>query len=443
MRERNSRAIVETAGGLRTFLSALAIFVSGALCFPAAVRAGNFASINLSVTVVDVSIPLFSFSAPFQVSAQDFMTVPIVVDGNGSQITDVSLLFRPAAPPAGAPAVGAAAPRAAVAVSTLSASDISTFQSTGTLFTSSPVGKAYFKGSAILPGSSYAALGAVEYYFSVTLKDPLSSATTTYFVGANGVPVPQQVGLAPLATVYVPRFEQPATSAGRSVVLDNDPIGTNAAVDLPAGALSGPSRIWIEQLNPKDASRVPPSGGMAPVSAYEFDGDVRRFNTPVTITLRYPDIDATPGIVDGTNIDEKSLRVFWWDGFTWRLMGGMVDVVNNTVSVKTSHFSLYGLFPSAPAATPQVYRPLEKVITPNGDGKDDFANFNGLGGSGGTFEIKIFDVTGREIRSIQNLPAQWDGKDGNGRVVENGVYIYQYRTDASSDWVSGMIGVAK
>jgi gliding motility-associated-like protein len=111
------------------------------------------------------------------------------------------------------------------------------------------------------------------------------------------------------------------------------------------------------------------------------------------------------------------------------------------VTAKTNHFSLYALFPVNGAPPAAAYRPLEKVVTPNGDGKNDTANFSGLTGS---YEIKIFDTTGRLVRGIRSpdLP-QWDGMNDNGEKVENGAYIYQYRDESSSSWVSGMLGVAK
>jgi len=108
------------------------------------------------------------------------------------------------------------------------------------------------------------------------------------------------------------------------------------------------------------------------------------------------------------------------------------------VTAKTSHFSLFALFPAGDL-TAQNFRPLEKILTPNGDGINDFAFFSGLSGN---FEIRLFDVTGRKVRTIHDA-AQWDGRDDDGHVVENGTYIYQFHSDISSDWVSGMIGIAR
>jgi len=65
-------------------------------------------------------------------------------------------------------------------------------------------------------------------------------------------------------------------------------------------------------------------------------------------------------------------------------------------------------------------------------------------------ELRIFDLTGRLIRSIQVLNPEaissgwrlvWDGKDGNGNIVFPGVYIYQWREGFAV--TSGAIVVAR
>jgi gliding motility-associated-like protein len=93
------------------------------------------------------------------------------------------------------------------------------------------------------------------------------------------------------------------------------------------------------------------------------------------------------------------------------------------------------LFP-VNSLSPEDYRPAKKIITPNGDGINDEADFSGL-----AEEVKIFDITGRKIRSVSAGTGQWDGKDDDGSVVESGVYIYQFKVDGTL--VSGVIAVAK
>ena len=54
--------------------------------------------------------------------------------------------------------------------------------------------------------------------------------------------------------------------------------------------------------------------------------------------------------------------------------------------------------------------------------------------------VEIFDITGHRIRTMVD-PFEWNGRDDSGKVVESGVYIYQYKVDGER--VSGLIGVAK
>jgi gliding motility-associated-like protein len=90
------------------------------------------------------------------------------------------------------------------------------------------------------------------------------------------------------------------------------------------------------------------------------------------------------------------------------------------------------------------YRPKEKIITPNGDDKNPYASFDGLVGE--DYTISIFDIRGHKVKTIttSSLP-RWDGTDDGGRVVESGVYLYQFKADVngSSKLISGTIVVAK
>lgn len=58
--------------------------------------------------------------------------------------------------------------------------------------------------------------------------------------------------------------------------------------------------------------------------------------------------------------------------------------------------------------------------------------------SGTLYEINIFDVTGRKIRTIKGLATgneqivEWDLKDGSGRTMGSGVYLYRFETKETS-----------
>ena len=91
---------------------------------------------------------------------------------------------------------------------------------------------------------------------------------------------------------------------------------------------------------------------------------------------------------------------------------------------KITHFTYYALFPVKPL-TADDYRPKEKIITPAQiDNKNDFATFDGLGDE---FEIRIYDITGRLVRLLNQTVSsgpKWDGKDGAWKFgSERRVYL--------------------
>ena len=202
---------------------------------------------------------------------------------------------------------------------------------------------------------------------------------------------------------------------------------------FPQGSVAGNVIVSVKRLHPETLS---PMTGQNALAAFDLGPSGMNFNRPVTLTIPYPDADQD-GIVDGTALFEKDLRVFWFDGFDWRNMGGKVDQVANTITANISHFSVYALFSGGPL-TAETVRPKEKIITPNGDGINDFAQF----GISGDFEISIFNVQGSRIRLIQNINV-WDGKLDDGRTAESGVYVYQVRSSQLDKPVSGTIGVAR
>ncbi len=106
------------------------------------------------------------------------------------------------------------------------------------------------------------------------------------------------------------------------------------------------------------------------------------------------------------------------------------------------HFSVYALFPAN--ITTDAYRPKRKILTTGIlDEVNDRAYFDGLSGTNAT--IRIFDLTGREVQKITEFPYEWDGTDNNGRYVESGMYIYQFRAevDGKPQLISGMMVIAK
>ncbi len=229
-------------------------------------------------------------------------------------------------------------------------------------------------------------------------------------------------------------------SHGGSLWLD----GTELVI--PEGALTNSFWVFIRR---KDPTSVPKGNRAAmpikPISAYEFGAyewknqrkgdEIRKlmFKKPVTIILAYK-----PEKLEGV-IPEEQLRIFWRDLFDWRLSGGKVDKEKSIVTAKNvMHLSTFALFPMRFGLSADAYRPVRKIITPAfKDGINDEIEFENLVGK--EFTIRIYDITGKRIKTLRN--PIWDGTDDDGDIVESGVYIYQLKVDGKV--ISGVIAVAK
>jgi len=212
-------------------------------------------------------------------------------------------------------------------------------------------------------------------------------------------------------------------------------------VTIPEGALTKWVSVFIKRI--KDLESLPKGDRAAmpvkPVSAYEFganDLNGKKINSLMfkkasTVILAYQ---------DGDGILEERLRIFWRDLLDWRLSGGEVDKEKNIVTAgNVMHLSKFALFPIRFGLSADAYRPVRKIITPAfKDGINDQVEFENL--SGKQFTIRIYDITGKIIRTLSNNSV-WDGTDDDGDIVESGVYIYQLKVEDKV--ISGVIAVAK
>jgi len=282
-------------------------------------------------------------------------------------------------------------------------------------------------------------LNASKIYYYITATDGVNTSNWNNKTQTN----PQEITIASDSSFL-------ATLDGQLVVLDGNPDDGNTSLDIPVGALSAPVDITITL---KDVNSVPQRsfGNIdkdRPFMVFEFAPQGLHFNRPVKLTMLYLDIDNDDKLElpDGseTDIKPEDLKVCWYDGLEWRVVGGILNKQDHTLSVYIDHFSMYALFAQG-AMSAADYRPKEKIITPaTADGINDYAGFDGLNGS--DFSIKIYDINGRNIRTINSpdMP-RWDGKDEGGSVVESGAYIYQFNADVDGNkkLISGTVIIAK
>jgi hypothetical protein len=128
----------------------------------------------------------------------------------------------------------------------------------------------------------------------------------------------------------------------------------------------------------------------------------------------------------------------------WSVVPGSIDKVNNTISVETSHFSLFALTgtdepllqnsptgveepPSLPPSSFALYQNY-----PNPFNESTSIGFDLPVES--YVEITVYNLLGQRVWSnAATLPAgyhiiNWNGLDDNQRHVGSGIYLYEIRT---------------
>jgi len=213
-----------------------------------------------------------------------------------------------------------------------------------------------------------------------------------------------------------------SVSSGSVKLTDANPDDGETEVVLPDFKKN--VEVTIKKISPPTGAAV-----SYEITASEEPSD------KILIKLLYKDLDDN-GKEDSLLVDESLLRMYYYDGFDWRYIGGDVDLAKNIVSAYVYHLSKFALFPVTSLSSDD-WKPKEKIITPAlKDGKNDYAQFS----LNGDFKIYIYTISGKLVRKLENVSV-WDGEDNNGDIVEAGSYIYKIEKDGKE--VFGVITVAK
>lgn len=298
--------------------------------------------------------------------------------------------------------------------------------------------------------------GATTFAFTVP-PEYVTSEGVQYRVEARDVygqvvTDPPQAGEYLLANVSGYEQQTVGPSGGSVVIRDPNSADGDTVLDIPAGALDKDVVITMEELSGVTTSAPIARGAAAPsravtvdsrfsaqaAASFRLEPEGLTFLKPVTLRMVYPDVDQD-GKIDTDGSDENSLRIFTQtSNGGWNVAGtSIVDKDRNEIRTHLRHFSVYGAFPAV-ARAPEDYRTSQKVFTPGRvDGFNDTLDFDFLSPSD---EVEIFDGRGARIKTL-NWPFNWDGRDESGRVVEGGLYMYQFKKDGET--VSGVFAVAK
>lgn len=219
----------------------------------------------------------------------------------------------------------------------------------------------------------------------------------------------------------------------------SDPL---ARLVLPAGAL-GTSTATLSLVSDPDLTGVSTAAvGAAGVGLYASvtlsnAQTVLSGGRTATLTLSYPDAN-NDGIVDGTGISAARLRFYSYNAISnsWQQdLTTTFDPASRTVSGATPHFSLFGVFAAAPAAsTLDAVRVYPVPFRPNGPNPDQGRPYSaGVAGTGIFFDnlppgarIQVYSVDGRLVADLSAAAGgtyQWDARNGAGRDAATGGYF--------------------
>jgi len=294
------------------------------------------------------------------------------------------------------------------------------------------------QGAAILNRSDLVGIergGQLKYYFHA-----VQGAGSGVFLGSSGLESSGAGAGASAApsnafnTSIINTLDVAVTPAGTVITLpDLSETDHPTAISFAPNVVASPGDLFIRH---EDETTFPSNlVGIPPVSVYTFNLNGTSLTREAQLVMSYP---ADPnGQVTGTHSNGTDLAIYYLQpNGIWRILGvPQIDTTLHTVTGMTTHFSTFALIAGGSVGAADL-RPQERIITPNGDGINDTANFSGVDG-----DVHIFDVRGRRVRTLHGPSPVWDGRDDDGGIVPSGVYIYQY--SAQGERVSGVIGVAK
>lgn len=150
-------------------------------------------------------------------------------------------------------------------------------------------------------------------------------------------------------------------------------------------------------------------------------------------------------VITAENAAEQ-LSLFWFNGLEWVKTTGLVNTADQTVSATGSRAGSFQIRAATHAPGVTLTRVYPRIITPNGDGWNDKAIFQFDNPELLPLSGKVYDITGAYVASLVAGPnpdssLAWDGKDGGGKAVPGGIYVYQ--VDVGGTPETGTIVVAR
>jgi hypothetical protein len=124
-------------------------------------------------------------------------------------------------------------------------------------------------------------------------------------------------------------------------------VASGETVTFGPGTFGADTLVTLRVYNSSDIP-APPDGGTFIGHAIDVKPEGVTFDPPALITFPYD---------DSADIDPTTLAIWVYINGGWQLLGGAVDPVAHTVSVRVPHFTLYALISGgAPGGLPDTGR---------------------------------------------------------------------------------------
>jgi len=165
---------------------------------------------------------------------------------------------------------------------------------------------------------------------------------------------------------------------------------------------------------------------------------INLFDKPLTITIPYSDTDQN-GILDGTNINETFLKMFYLDetNMKWVLINNSKDNPNdNNVTSEVNHLTIFTIMPiSSPTSLKTVFG----YPNPCYASKDRYLRISNIPLTAQNVKIYIYNIAGELVRTLEESDeietqvgskvGKWDGRNENNEMVASGIYIYMIKSE--------------
>jgi hypothetical protein len=157
------------------------------------------------------------------------------------------------------------------------------------------------------------------------------------------------------------------------------------------------------------------------------------FKKSAELTMPYPDKEKPFGIADGTQIEERNLRLWYYDIAISRWVIQPVysiDMAHNTITAQINKLGLYAVMG---VSTDIEVDKLAVYPNPFADS----TRFVFSVGSECDLKLDIYTLAGRHVRALSrkitesdagDVTIEFDGKDNQGEILANGTYIYKITT---------------